>query len=51
MVLTRKGVDAMCKAYKEGRKKRRDASDDEAETSADESWADPRTGESEQTAK
>jgi len=40
----------MCKSYKKGRKKRRDASDDEAETSADESRADPGTGESEQTA-
>ena len=50
VVLTRKGIDAMCKAYKKGRKKRRDASDDEAETSADESRADPGTGESEQTA-
>jgi len=33
VVLTRKGIDAMCKAYKKGRRKRRDASDDEAETS------------------
>merc|ERR1711965_1143859 len=40
----------MCKSYKKGRKKRRDASDDEAETSADESRADPGTAESEQTA-
>ena len=40
----------MCKAYKKGRKKRRAASDDKAETSADESRADPGTGEPEQTA-
>ena len=38
------------KAYKKGRKKRREASDDEAETSADESRADPGTGEPEQMA-
>ena len=50
MVLTRKGIDAMYKAYKKGRRKRRDASDDEAETSADESRAEPGTGEPEQTA-
>ena len=49
-MLTRKGIDAMCKAYKKGRRKRRDAGDDEAETSADESSADPGTGEPEQTA-
>ena len=40
----------MCKAYKKGRRKRRDAGEDEAETSADESRADPGTGEPEQTA-
>ena len=45
LVLTRKGIDAMCKAYKKGRRKRRDAGGDEAETSADESRADPGTGE------
>ena len=50
LVLTRKGIDAMCKAYKKGRRKRRDAGEDEAETSADESRADPGTGEPEQTA-
>ncbi|EOD37314.1 hypothetical protein EMIHUDRAFT_225790 [Emiliania huxleyi CCMP1516] len=50
LVLTRKGIDAMCKAYKKGRRKRRDAGGDEAETSADESRADPGTGEPEQTA-
>jgi len=37
----------MCKAYKKGRRKRRDAGDDQAETSADESRADPGTAESE----
>ena len=31
LVLTRKGIDAMCKAYKKGRRKRRDAGEDEAE--------------------
>ena len=36
MVLTRKGIDAMYKAYKKWRKKRRDTGDDETETSADE---------------
>ena len=50
LVLTRKGIDVMCKAYKKGRRKRRDAGDDETETSADESRADPGTAESEQTA-
>ena len=50
MVLTRNGSDAMYKAYKKRRKKRRGASDDEAETSADESRAEPGTGEPEQTA-
>ena len=50
LVLTRTGIDAMCKAYKKGRRKRRDAGEDEAETSADESRADPGTGEPEQTA-
>ena len=40
----------MYKAYKKGRKKRRDAGEDEAETSADESRADPGTGEPERTA-
>ena len=50
LVLTRKGIDAMYKAYKNGRRKRRDAGEDEAETSADESRADPGTGEPEQTA-
>ena len=49
-MLTRKGIDAMCKAYKKGRRKWRDAGEDEAETSADESRADPGTGEPEQTA-
>ena len=46
VVLARKGIDAMCKAYR----KRRDAGDDEAETSADESRAEPGTGEPEKTA-
>ncbi|EOD15944.1 hypothetical protein EMIHUDRAFT_210882 [Emiliania huxleyi CCMP1516] len=50
VVLTRKGIDAMYKAYNKRRKKRTDISDDEAEASADESRADPGTGESEQTA-
>ena len=50
LVLTRKGIDAMCKAYKKGRRKRTDTGDDETETSADESRADPGTGEPEQTA-
>ena len=50
VVLTRKGIDAMYKAYKKRRKKRRGASDDEAEASADESRGDPGTGEPEQTA-
>ena len=50
LVLTRKGIDAMYKAYKKGRRKRRDAGGDEAETSADESRADPGTGEPEQMA-
>ena len=49
-MLTRKGIDAMYKAYKKGRKKRRDTGDDETENSAGESRADPGTGESEQTA-
>ena len=44
-MLTRKGIDAMYKAYKRRRKKRRGASDDEAESSADESRAEPGTGE------
>jgi len=45
-------LDARCvyKAYKKRRKKRRDTGDDETETSAGESRADPGTGESEQTA-
>ena len=50
MVLTRKGIDAMYKAYKKGRRKRRDISDDGTETSAEESRADPGTGEPERTA-
>ena len=53
VVLTRKGIDAMCKAstyHKERRKKRRGASDDETEASADEGRADPGTAESDQTA-
>ena len=50
VVLTRKGIDAMCKAYKKRRKKRRDTGEDETETSAHESRADPGTGELEQTA-
>ena len=50
VVLTRKGIDAMCKAYKKRRKKRRNTSDDETEASADESRADPGTAEPEQTA-
>ena len=50
LVLTRKGIDAMCKAYNKRRKKGRGASDDEAEASADEGRADPGTGEPEQTA-
>ena len=37
LVLTRKGIDAMCQAYKKGRRKRTDTGDDETETSADES--------------
>ena len=45
VVLTRKGIDAMYKAYKKRRKKRRGASDDETETGAEESRADPGTGE------
>ena len=49
-MLTRTGIDAMYKAYKKGRRKRRGASDDEAEASADESRGDPGTGEPEQTA-
>ena len=49
MVLTRKELGAMCKAYKKMRK-RTDTSDDETEASADESGADPGTGEPEQTA-
>ena len=43
VVLTRKGIDAMYKAYKKRRKKRRGASDDETEASADEGRADPGT--------
>ena len=50
VVLTRKGIDAMYKAYKKRRKKRRGASDDEADASADEGRADPGTAESDQTA-
>ena len=50
LMLTRKGIDAMCKAYKKRRKKRRNTSDDETEASADESRADPGTAEPEQTA-
>ena len=50
LVLTRTGIDAMCKAYKKGRGKRRDAGEDETEASADESRGDPGTGEPEQTA-
>ena len=50
LVLTRKGIDAMYKAYKKRRKKRTDISDDETEASADEGRADPGTAESEQTA-
>ena len=50
VVLTRKGIDAMYKAYKKRRKKRTDTGDDKTETSADESRADPGTGEPEQTA-
>ena len=50
LVLTRTGIDAMYKAYKKGRGKRRDAGEDEAEISADEGRADPGTAESEQTA-
>ena len=50
VVLTRKGIDAIYKAYNKRRKKRTDISGDEAETSADESRADPGTGEPEQTA-
>ncbi|EOD12555.1 hypothetical protein EMIHUDRAFT_247358 [Emiliania huxleyi CCMP1516] len=50
VVLTRKGIDAMYKAYKKRRKKRTDIGDDETETSAGESRADPEMGESEQTA-
>ncbi|EOD31430.1 hypothetical protein EMIHUDRAFT_253552 [Emiliania huxleyi CCMP1516] len=50
LVLTRKGIDAMYKAYNKRRKKRTDISDDETEASADEGRADPGTGEPEQTA-
>ena len=50
LVLTRKGIDAMYKAYNKRRKKRTDISDDETEASADEGRADPGTAESEQTA-
>ena len=50
VVLTRKGIDAMYKAYNKRRKKRTDISDDETEASADEGRADPGTAESEQTA-
>ena len=50
LVLTRKGIDAMYKAYKKRRKKRRGASDDETEASADEGRADPGTAEADQTA-
>ena len=50
VVLTRKGIDAMYKAYNKRRKKRTDISDDETEASADEDRADPGTAESEQTA-
>ena len=50
VVLTRKGIDAMYKAYKKGRKKRTDISDDETEASVDEGRADPGTAASEQTA-
>ena len=50
VVLTRKGIDAMYKAYKKGRKKRRKTSDDETEASADEGRADPGTAEADQTA-
>ena len=50
VVLTRKGIDAMHKAYKKRRKKRTDISDDETEASADEDRANPGTAESEQTA-
>ena len=50
LVLTRKGIDAMYKAYNKRRGKRSDAGEDEAVTSADESRADPGTGEPEQTA-
>ena len=49
VVLTRKGIDAMYKAYKKRRKKRRNTSEDETETSADESRADPGTGDPERT--
>ena len=50
VVLTRKGIDAMYKAYNKRRKKRTDISDDETEASAEESRADPGTGEPERTA-
>ena len=40
----------MYKAYKKGRRKRRDAGDDETEASADEGRADPGTAEADQTA-
>ena len=50
LVLTRKGIDAMYKAYKKRRKKRTDIGDDETEASADEGRADPGAAESEQTA-
>ena len=50
VVLTRKGIDAMYKAYNKRRKKRTDISDDETEASADESRADPGKAEPEQTA-
>ena len=50
LVLTRKGIDAMYKAYKKRRKKRRETGDDETEASADEGRADPGTAEADQTA-
>ena len=53
MVLSREKESTRCtnyKAYKKRRKKRRGASDDEAEASADEGRADPGTAESDQTA-
>ena len=50
MVLARKWNRRDVQSIQEGRRKRRDAGGERAETSADESRADPGTGEPEQTA-